>query len=165
MDIFNSYSETKEALAEIQRQTFSMFEDNDVYNIIGLYDLKYLDYSEDKQDNTKLVVNLYNYADSVPAMVFSADRVKLLACSKDLIDIWHDAGCAIIEKANAAKLAKFMRDFQSESDKQLIGLLCSVHGLMEDKMDTEIAKIVAKQFTKTLKENKKIVVQAARVEL
>lgn len=153
MDIFSSYQEMKEELNIAEKSCFAMFEANDTFKIIDSSDIKYAEFAQHRQDDTKLVVNLYNYADSVPVMSFDGNRKDLLKSSEKVIDIWLEASKEVYIKAITAKLNKFSRDFQSDDDKLLIGLFCALEPVIRGKPKTNAVKTVADIYVKNLIEN------------
>ena len=153
MDIFSSYQEMKEELNIAEKSCFAMFEANDTFKIIDSSDIKYAEFAQHRQDDTKLVVNLYNYADSVPVMSFDGNRKDLLESSEKVIDIWLEASKEVYIKAITAKLNKFSRDFQSDDDKLLIGLFCALEPVIRGKPKTNAVKTVADVYVKNLIEN------------
>jgi ribosomal protein L30E len=153
MDIFSSYQEMKEELNIAEKSCFVMFEANDTFKIIDSSDIKYAEFAQHRQDDTKLVVNLYNYADSVPVMSFDGNRKDLLESSEKVIDIWLEASKEVYIKAITAKLNKFSRDFQSDDDKLLIGLFCALEPVIRGKPKTNAVKTVADIYVKNLIEN------------
>ncbi|ADG36019.1 hypothetical protein Acj61p054 [Acinetobacter phage Acj61] len=153
MDIFSSYQEMKEELNIAEKSCFAMFEANDTFKIIDSSDIKYAEFAQHRQDDTKLVVNLYNYADSVPVMSFDGNRKDLLESSEKVIDIWLEASKEVYIKAITAKLNKFSRDFQSDDDKLLIGLFCALEPVIRGKPKTNAVKTVADIYVKNLIEN------------
>ena len=155
MDIFSSYQEMKEELNIAEKSCFAMFEANDTFKIIDSSDIKYAEFAQHRQDDNKLVVNLYNYADSVPVMSFDGNRKDLLESSDKVIEIWLEASKEVYIKAITAKLNKFSRDFQSDDDKLLIGLLCALEPVIRGKPKSNAVKIVADVYVKNLMENKR----------
>lgn len=155
MDIFSSYQEMKEELNIAEKSCFAMFEANDTFKIIDSSDIKYAEFAQHRQDDTKLVVNLYNYADSVPVMSFDGNRKDLLESSDKVIEIWLEASKEVYIKAITAKLNKFSRDFQSDDDKLLIGLFCALEPVIRGKPKSNAVKIVADVYVKNLMENKR----------
>ena len=153
MDIFSSYQEMKEELNIAEKSCFAMFEANDTFKIIDSSDIKYAEFAQHRQDDTKLVVNLYDYADSVPVMSFDGNRKDLLESSEKVIDIWLEASKEVYIKAITAKLNKFSRDFQSDDDKLLIGLFCALEPVIRGKPKTNAVKTVADIYVKNLIEN------------
>ena len=153
MDIFSSYQEMKEELNIAEKSCFAMFEANDTFKIIDSSDIKYAEFAQHRQDDTKLVVNLYNYADSVPVMSFDGNRKDLLESSEKVIDIWLEASKEVYIKAITAKLNKFSRNFQSDYDKLLIGLFCALEPVIRGKPKTNAVKTVADIYVKNLIEN------------
>jgi ribosomal protein L30E len=153
MDIFSSYQEMKEELNIAEKSCFAMFEANDTFKIIDSSDIKYAEFAQHRQDDTKLVVNLYNYADSVPVMSFDGNRKDLLESSDKVIEIWLEASKEVYIKAITAKLNKFSRDFQSDDDKLLIGLFCALEPVIRGKPKTNAVKTVADIYVKNLIEN------------
>ena len=153
MDIFSSYQEMKEELNIAEKSCFVMFEANDTFKIIDSSDIKYAEFAQHRQDDTKLVVNLYNYADSVPVMSFDGNRKDLLESSDKVIEIWLEASKEVYIKAITAKLNKFSRDFQSDDDKLLIGLFCALEPVIRGKPKTNAVKTVADIYVKNLIEN------------
>lgn len=153
MDIFSSYQEMKEELNIAEKSCFAMFEANDTFKIIDSSDIKYAEFAQHRQDDTKLVVNLYNYADSVPVMSFDGNRKDLLESSEKVIKIWLEASKEVYIKAITAKLNKFSRDFQSDDDKLLIGLFCALEPVIRGKPKTNAVKTVADIYVKNLIEN------------
>jgi ribosomal protein L30E len=153
MDIFSSYQEMKEELNIAEKSCFAMFEANDTFKIIDSSDIKYAEFAQHRQDDNKLVVNLYNYADSVPVMSFDGNRKDLLESSEKVIDIWLEASKEVYIKAITAKLNKFSRDFQSDDDKLLIGLFCALEPVIRGKPKTNAVKTVADIYVKNLIEN------------
>jgi hypothetical protein len=143
----------KEALNIAEKSCFAMFEANDTFKIIDSSDIKYAEFAQHRQDDTKLVVNLYNYADSVPVMSFDGNRKDLLKSSEKVIDIWLEASKEVYIKAITAKLNKFSRDFQSDDDKLLIGLFCALEPVIRGKPKTNAVKTVADIYVKNLIEN------------
>jgi site-specific recombinase XerC len=97
----------KEELNIAEKSCFAMFEANDTFKIIDSSDIKYAEFAQHRQDDTKLVVNLYNYADSVPVMSFDGNRKDLLESSDKVIEIWLEASKEVYIKAITAKLNNF----------------------------------------------------------
>lgn len=162
MDIFSSYQEMKEALNVAEKSAFAMFEANDTFKIIDSSDIKFAEFAPHRQDDNKLVVNLYNYADSVPIVSFDGNRKDLLDCNENVIKIWQEASKAVFSKAITAKLNKFMRDFQSDDDKQLIGIFCALEPVVRGKPKADAVKIVADLYVKSLMENKRFGLQITK---
>ncbi|EQA7786803.1 hypothetical protein ACX818_001397 [Acinetobacter baumannii] len=154
MDVLSEYQESKKALDEISKKLFNMFEENDKFKIIANSGVSYLDFSDHKEDHTKVIINLYTYSDVSPRVSFECNRASALSCDENTVEMWLDASIKIIEIANMAKAKKFLKDFPS-TDHALIHLVMAIADKIPDQTDSKIAEFAAKQYTKILKDKLK----------
>lgn len=156
MDPLNKFTQAKEELRVIQKALFLMFEENDIFGIIRQDELTYMEFVDHRHDDTKVIIELYNYRDTVPRITFEADRAASLACDETTITMWIEASKNIVERAMAAKAKKFLKTFSSE-DFQLISLVINAHDPLAKagKSQDEIATTVAKSLIAHLS-NKKL---------
>lgn len=150
MDILDRFNESKEAIVEIEKALFDVFETNDPYGIIRNSDLTYLDFTDHKQDKSKLVINLYSYKDVVPRISFDCNRASTLSCKDGVIETWVAKCQEIVLTANILKCKRFLKAFDP-IDHDLIARLIVTHSKCKNSYsDAKIAEFAAKEYTKQL---------------
>lgn len=143
MDIIENFYESKSVLDELCKNLFLLFEQNDKFGIIKTSDIKYLDLSESKHSNLKIVVNLYNYNDVLPRETMEFDREVLLNCDEQTIRQWIERSKEIIEKIYISKLNKFYKDFSGKDFVLIHAGIVNYKTLCDKMTDNEIAKYIA----------------------
>ncbi|ADG59964.1 hypothetical protein Acj9p064 [Acinetobacter phage Acj9] len=151
MDVLSTFTESKEAMAEVQRALFTLFESNDKYQIIRHSDLTFLELIPSRTEENVVSVHMFNYKDVTPRIVFDAPRTEVLACDESTITMWLDASRKIIERTNLAKLKRFAKEFPS-TDHDLIACWITNHKHLVasgKRSEEDGLELVAKHVTKS----------------
>lgn len=156
MDILSDYERTKKAIQEVQKKLFELLEANDTYKIIKTSDLAFLDFTDSRNNETMISINLYAYHEVAPRVVFDVPREIALACDSAIVKIWHNVSKDIVDRTNATKLRKFFKDFP-EVDHRLIHLAVTNYPKMAaaGMSDNKIAEKVAKGLSFLLEKDAK----------
>lgn len=157
MDILNNYLSAKAEMRKLSNLLFDQFTQNDLYGLIKKSDISYLSISDHKDNDLLVIIELYNYNDTLPKLQFQTNR-DILEWINDppkieyVVEVWHMFCVSHLEKMNSLMIQKFLKTF-TQHDHIIIETVIKNYEQMvkEGKSDVDIGIIAAKSYTNYLK--------------